>query len=101
MTAQHIARSDRRLDIITHSPDGESRGLIFREGDIFPLDPTQHLLTGTYDEGTACRPWGLRFLSEPKPYLPTGKGKHEGPTSKTSGGTPDGSSPPTEETSSD
>lgn len=87
--------------LLTHSPDGESRGLIFRAGDLFPLDPTQHLMAGTFDAATAARPWGLRYLSGPRPCLPTGKGKHEGATNDTSGGTPDGSSPPKEETKRD
>jgi hypothetical protein len=89
------------VDLLTHSPDGESRGLIFRAGDLFPLDPTQHLMTGTFDAATEVRPWGLRYLSGPRPCLPTGKGKHEGPTNDTSGGTPDGQGPSKEETKRD
>lgn len=93
--------TNETFDLVTHSPDGESRGLIFRNGDLFPLDPTSHLLTGTFDHATAARPWGLRFLSEPRPCLPTGKGKHEGGTNETSGGTPDGKGPSKEETRRD
>ena len=89
------------LDLLTHSPDGESRGLIFRFGDLFPLDPTAHLMTGTFDAATVARPWGLRLLSGPRSCLPTGKGKHEGPTNDTSGGTPDGKGPSREETRRD
>ncbi|MBB4914065.1 hypothetical protein [Streptosporangium saharense] len=33
------------LDLITHSPDGESRGLIFRAGDVFPMSPSHHILS--------------------------------------------------------
>ncbi|MEV4092591.1 hypothetical protein [Streptosporangium saharense] len=33
------------LDLITHSPDGESRGLIFRGGDFFPMSPSRHILS--------------------------------------------------------
>lgn len=89
------------LDLVTHSPDGESRGLIFRAGDLFPLDPTQHLMIGSFEGASVARPWGLRYLSEPRPCLPTGKGKHEGGTNDTSGGTTDGSGPQKEETKSD
>ncbi|WP_436757828.1 hypothetical protein [Streptosporangium sp. V21-05] len=32
-------------DLITHSPDGESRGLILRAGDVFPTLPTRHVLS--------------------------------------------------------
>ena len=80
-------------DLLTHSPDGESRGRLMRVGDLFPLDPTGHLRSGSYERASAVRPWGLRFLRVPLPRA----GKHEGPTARTSGG--DGTGP--EETSSD
>lgn len=68
--------------LLTCSPDGESRGLLARAGDLFPLDPSGHLLTGSFAQRTAWRPWGLRYLRVPQPRA----GKHEGPTSWTSGG---------------
>lgn len=73
--------------LITHSPDGESRGLIFRSGDVFPLLPTQHILSAPATPATTARPWGLRFLVVP----PITAGRHEGQTKVTSGGNPDGS----------
>jgi hypothetical protein len=87
MTGDH----DLRVDLLTCSPDGESRGLLARAGDLFPLDPTGHLLTGSSEQATASRPWGLRWLRVPAPR----SGKHEGPTSVTTGG--DGQGPATAE----
>jgi putative ATP-grasp target RiPP len=55
-------------DPMTCSPDGESRGLIARAGDVFPLDPHPTLLAqapaGPSEDGS--RPWGLRFLRTPR-----------------------------------
>lgn len=94
MTAQIIhSPPDDRLNVVTHSPDGESRGLIFRVGDVFPMDPFKHLMHSVATPGTDARPWGLSFLRVPQPRA----GKHEGPTSTTSGG--DGTGP--EETTAD
>ena len=70
------------VDLLICSPDGESRGLVARAGDLFPLDPSGHLLTGSSAAATAWRPWGLRYLRVPQPRA----GKHEGPTSATTGG---------------
>lgn len=89
------------LELVTHSPDGESRGVVFRAGDLFPLDPNGHLMIGRFDAATVARPWGLQFLSAPRPCLPTGKGKHEGGSNDTSGGHPDGNGPQKEETKRD
>ncbi|MBE1532289.1 methyltransferase domain-containing protein [Actinomadura algeriensis] len=50
------------LDLVTHSPDGESRGLAFRVGDIFPMDPNLDLASEIDARATEARPWGLRFL---------------------------------------
>jgi hypothetical protein len=74
--------SDGEVDLLICSPDGESRGLLARAGDLFPLDPSGHLLTGSFAAATAWRPWGLRYLRVPRPRC----GKHEGPTSSTTGG---------------
>jgi hypothetical protein len=82
------------LELVTHSPDGESRGLLFRVGDIFPLDPFGHLRKAEGEPASEARPWGLRYLRVPQPRA----GKHEGPTSDVSTNN-DGSS--TEETTSD
>lgn len=63
------------LDPLTHSPDGESRGLLARVGDLFPLDPREHLRSGgIHQSATAFRPWGMRFLTVP----PIEAGEHEG-----------------------
>lgn len=82
-------------DFVTHSPDGESRGLMFRVGDIFPLDPRPHQRLRIDDPASAARPWGLRFLRVPQPRA----GKHESVTGKhTTGGGGDNSSPEDEGT---
>lgn len=70
------------VDLLLCSPDGESRGLLARVGDLLPMDPVGHLLTGSYALGTVRRPWGLRYLRVPQPRA----GKHEGPTAQTTGG---------------
>ncbi|TDD84318.1 hypothetical protein [Actinomadura rubrisoli] len=75
-------------DPVTHSPDGESRGLMVRVGDLFPLNPLGNVLARTDAPATAARPWGLRHLSVPQPRA----GKHEGGTNETTGD-PDGNSP--------
>lgn len=68
------------LDLLTHSPDGESRGLIFRAGDLFPLNPSEHKLEARNEPASLVRPWGLRYLRELNPRA----GKHEGATQATS-----------------
>jgi hypothetical protein len=75
-------------DLITCSPDGESRGLAFRVGDVFPLLPYRRLCWARTTPASPARPWGLRHLTVPVPTA----GKHEGPTAPTSNN-PDGSSP--------
>jgi hypothetical protein len=79
------------LDILTHSPDGESRALLFRVGDIYPMDPAPHHRSRIGEPATAARPFGMRFLRVPQPRA----GKHEGSTSDFSTGTgnADGSGP--------
>ena len=66
------------VDLMLCSPDGESRGLLARTGDIFPLDPSGDPSWGGSGGGQegipAARPWGLRFLRVPQPRA----GKHEG-----------------------
>lgn len=89
--------TEDEFDLVTHSPDGESRGLLMRVGDVFPLNPLRHILSSTFDEPSAVRPWGLRFLEIPRPSM----GAHEGKSSQTSEGSPDGSGPQQEETSDD
>lgn len=80
--AETAAGHDQSVDLLMCSPDGESRGLLARAGDLLPLDPTGHLLKGSFAAATAVRPWGLRYLRVPRPRA----GKHEGPTSDTTGG---------------
>lgn len=64
-------------ELIVHSPDGESRGLMFRVGDIFPMDPRPHQRAMIDEAATEARPWGLRFLRVPMPRA----GKREKGTS--------------------
>ncbi|WKK21025.1 hypothetical protein QZH56_19275 [Streptomyces olivoreticuli] len=85
------------LDLTLHSPDGESRGLFMRSGSIFPLNPLCHLLASTEEKATAARPWGLAFLTVPRPTA----GAHEGGSKTTSEGSPDGSAPQNEEMQDD
>lgn len=77
--------SKPELDLLTHSPDGESRGLLARVGDIFPLDPSGHILRASAEPPSSVRPWGMRFVRPIEPRA----GKHEGPTNDTTGH-PDG-----------
>jgi hypothetical protein len=79
------------FDLLTHSPDGEPRALLFRVGDIYPMDPAVHHRSMIDDPATAARPFGMRFLRVPPPRA----GKHEGGTSAftTGTGNSDGSSP--------
>ena len=76
------------VDLVTCSPDGESRGLTFRVGDVFPLLPFRRLCSASASPASAARPWGLRFLTVPAIRA----GKHEGGTKPTSNG-PDGNAP--------
>lgn len=85
------------LDLLLHSPDGESRGMFARVGDIFPLNPVRHLLSSTNEQASDMRPWGLRYLTFPRPSA----GKHEGGSKQTSEGSPDGSAPQNEEMQDD
>jgi hypothetical protein len=82
---------DGGVDLVTCSPDGESRGLLARAGDLFPMNPAGHVLAASSALPTPWRPWGLRWLRVPRPRA----GKHEGPTSVTTGG--DGQGPDTAE----
>lgn len=75
-------------DLVTCSPDGESRGLMARVGDLFPLNPIGNVLSRIDTPASPARPWGLRFLTVPQPRA----GKHEGGTNETTGD-PDGNSP--------
>ncbi|GAA0988187.1 hypothetical protein GCM10009555_069270 [Acrocarpospora macrocephala] len=92
-----IRQGDRSaLDLITHSPDGESRGRLFRAGDFFPMSPSNHILSAPYTLASPARPWGLRHLVVP----PITAGAHEGGSNETSESSSDGTSP-NEETSKD
>jgi hypothetical protein len=79
------------FDLLTHSPDGESRAKLYRVGDIFPMDPSAHQRSQIDEPATAARPWGMRYLRVP----PLNAGKHEGSTSSgtTGSGTGDGNGP--------
>lgn len=84
-------------DFLLHSPDGESRGMFARVGDIFPLNPIRHLLSSCDEQASEVRPWGLRYLAYPRPSA----GRHEGGSKQTSEGAPDGSGPQNEEMQDD
>jgi hypothetical protein len=84
--------------LLEHSPDGESRGQIARVGDVFPLDPTGHIMLASGERPTRVRPWGLRFARQMQPRA--GSGSHEGGSKETTG-TPDGAKPSGEETKTD
>ncbi|TDC86257.1 hypothetical protein [Actinomadura sp. 7K507] len=87
MSTQSIERPEL-LDPVTHSPDGESRGLAFRVGDIFPMDPGLDQASQIDAAATEARPWGLRFLVVPR------AGKHDKGTSEyTTGGQGDSQNP--------
>jgi hypothetical protein len=80
----------QHFDLLTHSPDGESRGLLFRVGDIFPMDPRPHQRAAIDDPASDARPWGLRYLQLPQIRA----GKHESDTKKyTTGGGGDNKNP--------
>jgi hypothetical protein len=70
-------------DLLTHSPDGESRGLLARAGDVFPLDPSDDLASGVDEPRSARRPWGLRYLATPPAPR---AGKHDADTAEYSSG---------------
>jgi hypothetical protein len=82
------------LDLITHSPDGQSRGLLFRAGDFFPMSPSNHILSAPDTPASGARPWGLRHLVVP----PITASKHEGGSNETSEQSSDGNSPNEEKT---
>jgi hypothetical protein len=71
------------FDLLTHSPDGESRAKLYRIGDIYPMDPSAHQRLRIDEPVTTARPWGMRFLRVP----PVNAGKHEGNTSDVTTGT--------------
>ncbi|MGH3157782.1 MAG: hypothetical protein ACRDNF_14560 [Streptosporangiaceae bacterium] len=79
------------FDLLTHSPDGESRAKLYRVGDLFPMDPSAHQRSQIGESATAARPWGMRYLRVP----PLNAGSHEGSTSSytTGSGDSDGNGP--------
>lgn len=80
---------DAELDMIVCSPDGESRAEFFRVGDLFPMDPTGHILMAPGTLASEARPWGLRFRRVPQPRA----GQHEsGKTTEVSTNTDSNSS---------
>jgi hypothetical protein len=85
------------LDLITHSPDGESRGRIFRIGDVFPMSPTKHILSAADTPAGDARPWGLRFLVVPV----ISDGAHGKPSNESSEASTDGAHGPNEEKTKD
>lgn len=92
LDTQTIIPALGEVDLVTHSPDGESRGLMFRVGDIFPMDPGLDLASQKHAPATEARPWGLRFLTTPR-----GAGKHDKGTSKFTTGVEGDSAKPEDE----
>lgn len=116
----------RGRSALLESPDGESRAQIARVGDAFPLDPSTAIFDASTEsaEGTATRPWGLRYAATPKiravvvdtvdrwVYDPVSQqgvdrvtgapslGKRSSGTKETTGD-PDGNGPTSEETTND
>lgn len=106
------------------SPDGETRACLARTGDAFPLDPAAAIEKASTGGPSAVRPWGLRWAVTPplRPQIAaqatmvvydpdrqqgvdrlTGAptlGRRGSGTKETTG-TPDGSAPSGEETTSD
>ncbi|GAA1655842.1 hypothetical protein GCM10009733_061660 [Nonomuraea maheshkhaliensis] len=82
------------LDLITHSPDGESRGTPFRAGDFFPMSPTEHILSAAGTPAGEARPWGLRHLVAPAPVA---AGNHGGGRSNETSETSSDGTVPSEE----
>ncbi|HEY7175728.1 MAG TPA: hypothetical protein VH442_12495 [Micromonosporaceae bacterium] len=76
----HTVAAPGVFDPVTHSPDGESRGLMHRVGDVFAMVPIGDLLSAPDTPASQARPWGLRFLRVPQPRA----GKHEGGTNDVS-----------------
>ncbi|MEU8800469.1 hypothetical protein [Spirillospora sp. NPDC048819] len=73
---------------MTHSPDGESRGLVFQVGDISPPWTRAWTSRPRSTPATEAAPWGLRFLVQPR------AGKHDmGTSGYTTGGQGDGQHP--------
>lgn len=82
----NISDQVAEFDLLTHSPDGESRAKLYRIGDIFPMDPSAHQRSRIDEPATAARPWGMRYLRVP----PLNAGKHEGDTTKYTTGSSEG-----------
>jgi hypothetical protein len=76
----HTVAAPGTFDQVTHSLDGESRGLMHRVGDVFAMVPIGDLLSAPDTPASQARPWGLRFLRVPEPRA----GKHEGGTNDVS-----------------
>jgi hypothetical protein len=89
-TTDHLA-----LDLITHSPDGESRGRLYRAGDLFPMSPTKHILSAPDTPASDARPWGLRHRVSPTPV--SGGGSHGGGGSNETSDTSNDGNGPNEE----
>lgn len=113
-----------RIAPLLESPDGESRAVIARVGDAFPLDPSESIFAASTEPPSRVRPWGLRFAVTPKPrpevveavdryvydaVLQQGVDRFTGAPSlgkrgsgtKETTGDPDGSRPTPEETTAD
>lgn len=78
------------------SPDGEPRNVLARVGDLFPLDPTAHILSASGEGPSQVRPFGLRYARTMQPRA----ARHAGGTKETTG-TPDGNGPHGEDTQRD
>ncbi|RNL83980.1 putative ATP-grasp-modified RiPP [Halostreptopolyspora alba] len=65
MTERPPAERTDDIDPITRSPDGESRALLARVGDAFPLDPHTRIQRSSTEAPSSTRPWGLRYAQSP------------------------------------
>lgn len=92
LAAQHaLSDVELREDALECSADGESRALLARDGDVFPLDSTDEVIEASrHASPSQLRPWGLRFARPASPRA----GRHEGATQETTGsGQTDGNAP--------
>lgn len=97
MPVRRIERQDTvsttptaHIDLLICSPDGESRGILFRVGDLFPMDPRPHQRLAINEPASDARPWGLRYLRPQQIRA----GRHESDTKEyTTGGGGDNKDP--------
>ena len=65
MTETETSSPAEDVDVLRCSPDGEPRNVLYRTGDIYPMDPAPHHRSGISEPATDARPWGMRHLRVP------------------------------------